>query len=210
MGTVTDKTIAHVCLASYASPALKWDRIWGANAGTCGIYACLAGNVLCFRGSVTVEDWLRDLDAVAIDDPYLGGLHAGFAEGMRQFYEATIQLLHPDTIVCGHSLGAARALIMAGYMAQGGLKPKAVITFGSPRPAFEMLEDQLSLVTIRSYKNRCDPVTYVPVPLYPLLRYMHPRDLIPIDAKPSFNDLEPLADHHIELYAEGVPETEIA
>jgi hypothetical protein len=140
----------------------------------------------------------------------LGGLHAGFAKGVFQFYSSILYLCNPNTVVCGHSLGAARALIFGGYMAQAGVKPKAIITFGAPRPGFQKLKDILTPVTVREYRNRADPVTDVPFPIFPDLPYIHPRVPLDISAMPPADEiLNPLADHSINLYAEGCPATEI-
>lgn len=203
---ITDNDIARVCAASY-DPNAQFDVIWtGEDSG--GIYAVLKNNILCFRGSVTADDWFRDLDAIPVIDPVLGGVHAGFAQGIQPLYAKIIQLLNKDTILCGHSLGAARALIFGGYMQSAGVTPQAIITFGSPLPGFFKLTEILIPVIQRSYRNRFDPVTDVPVP-FPNAPYMHPSALIKIDAAPLPWDLDLLADHSISLYADGVPKTPI-
>lgn len=203
----TDNDIARVCASSYDSTT-TWDKLWqGADSGD--IYVGETHDTICFRGSVTQEDWFRDFDALSVDDPILGGLHAGFAQGIHEFFTKNLQLLRPNSIICGHSLGAARALIMGAYMEQAGLRPRAVIVFGAPRPGFARLAEILQPVTVRSYKNRFDPVTDVPVPFFPSLPYVHPRQSININVKPPLEDLELLADHHIELYVSGTPATEI-
>lgn len=204
---MTDADIAQVCAASYDT-ATKWDVLWP-GADSDGIYAGLIGNVLCFRGSVTTEDWFRDLDTLPTNDPALGGIHAGFAAGVGQFFAKNLQLLHQDTIICGHSLGAARALICAGYAEQAGLRPKAVITFGSPRPGFSRLAEILIPVTIRSYQNRNDLVTDVPRWIWPELPYLHPRPPIAINVPPAPGEFGIFADHHIQLYLQGTPSTPI-
>ena len=70
-----DLDLARVCASSYDT-FTNWDHLWNGD-----IYAGLIGDILCFRGSVTVDDWMDDLDAFAVEDPKLGGLHAGFAKG---------------------------------------------------------------------------------------------------------------------------------
>lgn len=203
---ITDKDIVRVCASSY-DPSFKWDVLWDGTYSN-GVYAGLAGNVLCFRGSVTAEDWFRDLNAEAEDDNVLGGLHAGFAEGMPEFVAKNVEFLHSDTIVCGHSLGAARALICAGYMIKAGIIPRAIIVFGCPRPGFRRLADTLSFhKCARSYRNRFDEVTTVPR-AFPCLPYVDALPFIDLDVKPHPADFDLfLADHHIELYEAGTPPT---
>lgn len=198
---ITDKDIARICASSY-DPSFKWDTLWdGTNSG--GIYAGLLGNVLCFRGSDTLQDWFRDLKAEAVYDYDLGGLHAGFAEGMSEFFGQVIHHISPDTIVCGHSLGAARACILAGHMIANNIDPVATVTFGCPRPGFKQLSDILSCHPIRSYKNRRDLVTDVPVEL-PGLPFVDAAPFIHVDVQSSPDDFGLFADHHIELYVAGV------
>lgn len=205
---ITDKDIARICCSSY-DPNFKWDKLWdGASSG--GIYVGLIGNVLCFRGSVTLEDWFRDLKAEAIIDPVLGGLHAGFAEGLKEFFAEVIQLLHRDTIVCGHSLGAARAIIFSAMMMTANLSPKAVIVFGCPRPGFNKLAGIMNKhECARAYKNRYDLVTDLPRALLGL-PFMNALGSIPLNVYPPSEDYGLFADHHPELYAAGTPETVIA
>lgn len=199
-----DIDYARICQQSYYSDS-KWDMVWP-DAG--GIYVSRVGTTVCFRGSADVEDWLRDFDALSINDPLLGGLHAGFARNVQTFFTSNQKLFNSATCITGHSLGAARALIFAGYMVQAGIVPEEVVVFGSPRPGFQKLCDILQPVTIRSYKNRTDPVTCVPIPAYPLLPYTHPREAILLNCLPKGQVTEGafdfLEDHHIELYLEGL------
>ena len=198
----SDADIARICASSY-DPNTKWDRLWDEGSNS-GIFVGLIGTVVCFRGSVTLEDWMRDLDALYIDDPTIGGVHAGFAKGIAQFFASTEGIIRSGFTICGHSLGAARALIFAGYMVAAGLNPAAAITFGTPRPGFQKLTDILAPLSVRSYKNRFDPVCDVPAPILPDFPYIHPRAQIKVDAAPPIDEFGLFADHHIELYVNGV------
>lgn len=204
---LTDQDAARVCASSY-DLSFQWDKLWPTTDPS-GIYVGLKDNFLCFRGSVILEDWYRDLDAVAFNDPILGGVHAGFVKGLQRFFTENENLFNNGTIVCGHSLGAARALLMGAYMEQAGVRPRAILTFGSPLPGFLRLAEILSPVTIRSYRNTFDPVNDVPAPFYPDLPYIHPREPIRIMEVPLAVSLDPLAFHHIPLYIKGTPPTEI-
>jgi len=218
---LTDRDCANICASIYdLSTRQDWDRMW-----TADIYAGLSGNVLCFRGSVTLEDWMRDLDAVAIDDPLLGGVHAGFLRGLKEFLAQTDSYYNSNTVIVGHSLGAARAALFGALLAATGRPPAAIISFGSPKPGFLKLYRILeSIPVMRHYKNRYDPVTDVPMPIYPTLPYLDPPGRIKVDcgvpavqameADPTpwadFNNmLEHVSfrDHHIQLYQAAVPET---
>ena len=64
----------------------------------------------------------------------------------------------------GHSLGAARACILAGELAALSRPIAELILFGCPRPGFATLASmvQQSVQRIASYRNGNDPVTQVP------------------------------------------------
>lgn len=192
-----------LCAAIYDPTTLPWDRFWDAG-GPDGICVGQNGSTLVFRGSVTPEDWFRDLKGNPIEDQVLGGVETGFMEGMHEFYAEIVDGLSQNPIVCGHSLGAARALLFGALLTANHRPPAAIVTFGSPMPGFQKLAAMLNIVPVSSYKNRFDPVTDVPVPFYPDKPYMHPRALLPLDIKPPLTDCSLFADHHIGLYMQGI------
>jgi Lipase (class 3) len=218
---LTDKDCVDACASIY-DPASKWDRLWSA-----GIYAGIRGNILCFRGSVTLDDWLDDADAAPFNDPDLGGVHAGFFLNLKEFHSEICQYLGPHPVIVGHSLGAARAALFSALLAAKGHPPAAAILFGCPRPGFLKAIRYMTEFPMRSYKNRCDPVTDVPLPFYPDFPYMDAPgriqvnatddDIAELEADPKpWADFEgflehiTFRDHHIELYQRVTPATEIA
>jgi pimeloyl-ACP methyl ester carboxylesterase len=78
---------------------------------------------ICFRGTESAVEWADDLDAIVARD--------GAEEGFEDIYRAlATPLPTADTIVAGHSLGGALALLYAEQY----LPPSAAIyTFGCPR-----------------------------------------------------------------------------
>lgn len=198
---LTDADAVRLCAEIYKST--NWDRYFD-GTGPDGICAAIHDDAIIFRGSVTQEDWFRDIRANPFNHKILGGVEYGFMEGIDEFFTKVSDSIGFNSIVCGHSLGAARAILFGGLLAAAGRPPAAIITFGSPLPGFMQLAKLLAKVPIRSYKNRYDPVTCVPVPVYPHLPYMHPRALIQINVKPPFDDVGIFADHHIGLYETGV------
>lgn len=200
---INDLEASNYCAACYSSRAL-FDAVYSGLAtqevwlGVKDLSDCL---VIAFRGSISFLDWQRDLNSIMISDPVLGGVEAGFMEGMHDVYNKLSPLISSKPIlITGHSLGAARALIFAGLLEVAGVKPEKVVIFGSPRPGAEKLKFILSGMAINSYRNRHDPVPNCPFDL-PGMPYVHPRDLIQVDAPPSQPDTWGLlADHHIQLY----------
>jgi acyl-CoA synthetase (AMP-forming)/AMP-acid ligase II len=167
----SDLDLARLCAASY-SDASAFDYV--DNGAQTGVWVAVKKlpdvDVIVFRGSDDVEDWLRDFDAAMISTP-LGLVHAGFYKNM----DAVILDVRPCPVITGHSLGAARAAI---YAAMQQHTPAHLALFGCPRPGAEALAQMLEVDSISSYKNRSDPVTDVPMTL-PDFPYVHVRDFIP-------------------------------
>ena len=89
-----------------------------------GTYVCTTktadGIVFAFRGSITLQDWLRDFFTITVktrDHPQLGFCHAGFLDAADSIVDEVIVAAekHP-IILTGHSLGGAEAV---GVDAQG-------------------------------------------------------------------------------------------
>jgi hypothetical protein len=204
---ITDLDAVNFCAATYSSPA-QFDTVYSGVSDDdvwCGVKTLSDCCVVAFRGSSDFLDWQRDLDSVMITDPDLGGVEQGFMQGMREVSNQLANIISAKPLcITGHSLGAARALIFAGLLEVAGAKPEKVVTFGSPKPGAEKLKFILSGVAINSYRNRHDPVTNCPIDLLGL-PYVHPRDLIAVDAPPPQPDPWGfLADHHISLYIQAM------
>jgi hypothetical protein len=199
---ITDADLAQLCALSY-KPGAEWDHAWTAEE-ICVYHRVIEGvDVIVFRGSVTPADWLRDFKGLPEKHRLLGWCHDGFLDYMDLVFEETMAVVGREIIVTGHSLGAARASILAGLYAAHGSAPIARVVFGEPRPAFKQLRSILrdSGMQLRSYRNVRDPITLVP-DLFDL--YVHPSDLLDIDGGSDASD--PLfGQHHIEFYRKGVP-----
>lgn len=199
-------TLARLCLASETNP-VGFDYIdHGEDTGVWwGLVRQQDHDIICFRGSITLEDWMRDAHAEMISFPVVGLVHSGFIEGMPQAMSRIKGMTRPNTIVLtGHSLGAARAAIFAG-MIEG--KAAQVTIFGCPRPGAEQLKNMLQNTPITSFKNRADPVTDVPFPL-PSANYEHVTRLTNIDGMVDFSLGPPWDDHHIINYCKGLENDE--
>ncbi|MDE3022962.1 MAG: lipase family protein [Pseudomonadota bacterium] len=189
-----------LCQESY-DPTVTWDHVWTRDSVVVMHRKLGQDDHIVFRGSKSIEDWFRDFKGWPIWDKQLGWCHAGFLEDMRDVLTEIIAVVGPNVYFHGHSLGAARACIMAALFVVNGRKVLGVYTFGCPRPGFAKLKRILQEVTQGSWRNLNDPVPEVPV-LFKL--YLHTCELTQIAAPPPSNDDSVLADHHINLYAAGI------
>lgn len=119
---------ARLCRASYAFPGDPPEP-WDALATTAGVDWALRieGNsaYVVFRGSDDLLDWLRDLTSLDVGvllaevckHETFGPMWDGFVIGMNDAWAAIKPLAatSPEIIFTGHSLGAVRADVAAGY-----------------------------------------------------------------------------------------------
>lgn len=203
-----DKQIADLCLALYAdAPQGFDDLLWPeADDGVCCALKRLGDtDVVVFRGSTTIEDWLRDFLAIPHETethPQLGDVHAGFMLGMDDAFAHLFPLLREKVIVTGHSLGAGRAALFMGLLATRlpDVDASAVL-FGEPRSGCGRLQRLLADRKYRSYRNASkgghDLITDLPTDP----PYCRNRPLLDVSAPPPPGDpWGPFAFHHMELY----------
>lgn len=194
---LTDGRLAEMCAASYDAEA-TWDQTWEFE-GT-HVTRRKAGDVdvIVFRGTACADDWIRDAEAFPVWDGRLGFVHKGFMVGMDEALAAVLATCS-RVIVTGHSLGGARARILAALLAFHSRPVERCVVFGSPRPAFVNLARvlQKSKTPLASYRNRNDPV-----PLVPFFGglYQHPDAWKELSGAPDCDDFDPLRDHGMALY----------
>jgi hypothetical protein len=208
-GTVLrDAAIADLCALIYKPAApISFDHFdAGEDDGICWALKKMPGlDVVIFRGSVTSLDWIRDFRALAIKTR-IGHVHDGFYAGMEHMWGDLRPLISQPCVVTGHSLGAARAAVLAALMVADGVTPFARVVFGEPKPGLIDLAEVIKAVPGRSYRNgderHHDLVTDVPFTLPPL-QFVHPTPIIVVTARPSgslFERFGVFAYHHVELY----------
>jgi Lipase (class 3) len=218
---ITDRDIAALCLGIYPehfSPA-AWDHFDPGSDldGVCwGLKHVGDVSIVVLRGTVTLLDWLRDFQAWV--EPFhhhgLGPIHAGFYSGMETVYRELPGIVQSrPLIICGHSAGAARAVLLSALLTLDGRPPIARICFGEPRAGFAQLRPILAPIKQqRSYRNRGatdtdhDEMTDLPFSL-PLFPYQHPTDLMDLTVAPMPHTLWVFRFHVPELYAEATPTT---
>jgi triacylglycerol lipase len=146
--------------------------------------------IVSFRGTETPEDWLQDLDALAVPFPDIptGGLvHQGFDAVYQTIRDSVIAGVDAAKVnatsmwITGHSLGGAIALIAALDFGKNAVPPlvSQLYTFAGPRvgdTTFKNLFDATIPVCYRVV-NRWDIVPQLPPP--PL--FIHAGQLVDID-----------------------------
>jgi hypothetical protein len=219
---ITDHDIAALCLGIYpGNPPVAWNHF---DDGVGSDRICWAVkqvddvSVVVLRGTVTPIDWLHDLSAWVdpIHHDRLGPVHAGFYSGMRTVQRELTEIVPSrPLIICGHSLGAARAVILSALLTLDGRVPVARICFGEPRAGFAQLGPILAPIRHqRSYRNHGghdhDLITDLPFFWPPLFAYQHPTDLIDLTVTPGPHAAWGVFRFHLpELYAGATPATPI-
>lgn len=213
---ISDSRAAELCLALYGVSAPTQPNPSFAvidDGSDDGVFWAIAhepdADVIVLRGSVTAGDWARDTFAA----PYvghrrnLGPVHHGFYLGLDNAWDDMKGHLRPGMPVAtvGHSLGAARATLLAAIMLDEGHAPALSVLFGEPMSGFQQLTDFLKPLPARSY--RCgdganhDPIPRLPFPIPPL-RYRRRTPLIDVVTEQvDINDEGPFVFHHMPLYA---------
>jgi len=213
-----DKQLVDICARLYDDRSDWDDLLWPeADDGVCvALQRVKDIDVVVFRGSVTLEDWVRDFFAVphaTINHPLLGDVHAGFMLGMDAAFDHVFPLLRSSVIVIGHSLGAGRAKLFSGLMVASGRVPMGCVVWGEPRSGCGKLKQLVSVIgSRRSYRNvgnngLHDYVTDVPSDP----PFCHDTPFTDHFVTPDPNDSWGMFRyHHISLYAQVSPAPAIA
>lgn len=214
----TDGELAQIQLAAYAYNGVPYAFDWyGEPAGVAvGIKLVADTAVICFIGSKTMQDWLRDFTVVptsTIKHPKLGPIHRGFATGLDEVMAAIVPILTDikaqHIVVIGHSLGAARAPIYAGALMDAGLVPSRIVMFAPPRPGYAALGAYLYAIPKVLFRTvgkmgwlpSHDYVTDVPATMT-FFPFVEVGPFCDLPVTPKDPDLWGIFKfHHMELYA---------
>jgi hypothetical protein len=196
------------CQDLYQTPPVGFDQVFTTDDVVVGMRLVGRETLVVMRGSVTVEDWLRDAEIIPVYDPQLGFCHKGFLEGLQDVFLEIQKALSSGTslTITGHSLGGARARLLAAKCLCNGVPVAAVTVFGSPRPAFRSVADLFEAhpeLQHTSYRNRQDIVTDAPPPW---MLYSHTEQYFRCDSgTPEAGEVfEGPEDHHIALYVRAI------
>jgi predicted lipase len=152
------------------------------------------GQVISFPGTNNIATWLADLNVDTVNVIGLGELHEGFWDAFNDIRSPLMQ--NSPAVTCGHSEGAALALIYAAALCFIGKPPKAVYAFEPPRISCDPTIKALFVehgVQVYLYQNGNDIVPDVPRLIHD---WQHPGQLIRIgEASEPFPNV---TDHMID------------
>jgi hypothetical protein len=162
-------------------------------------------DIIAIEGTHDAIGWALDFCALGIEDhagtnhPTLGFVHTGFlAAGLLALPK--IKPTGPFAI-CGHSLGAAMALLIGGLLIDNGTPPVKIGAFAPPRVGSEQFVKVASSVPVSAYAYGNDPVPRVPFRIVPLFPYM--QVAMTDIGTPRLNEF---SCHNIQNYLVGVKE----
>ncbi len=202
-----------VAAMALADPRLQ--RIVHSVLAESSIFGLVAWNeaaktaLVAFRGTLSIWDWIDDVDAVPVDYlavPGSGHVHMGFQLVYEHVRYSVSQLLATGCkgaqriLVTGHSLGAVVAVLSGFEIAKtSGVIPE-LNTLAGPRtgaPDFSGYFDALIPVCYRVV-NFMDVVPQVPLP--PLYKHVGHEVLV----HGGFKPLDVTYAHHLTTYLAGL------
>ena len=200
---ITPLQSAQLSAEIYACVPGDWDHWWEHDGVICAHRIITGQDTLTFMGSKLAIDFVRDAESWPAWDNELGFCHYGFVDEIDDVLAEVMPHITRPLVIQGHSLGGSRARIAAAKLAYRGKPAARVCVFGSPKPGFANVARvlQKSNTEHASYRNRCDVVPLLPGVL-PF--WSHTESWLSLDAAPAVSDLEPLRDHSISLYVQGL------
>jgi hypothetical protein len=201
---IDDIVLAQAACLDIYNPSADWDQLWDIEGVQAGL-RCINGEfILCFEGSHTKEDFVRDAETLGLYFPGMGMIHSGFYIGLPALLETVLAKL-PITAqlyICGHSLGGSRTYQSTLWLANHGLKAVKSVGFAPARAGWGDFCDKLLQVgtLLGGYHNQFDLIPDVPP-----MPFRHPIDLTELAVPAAPDDPDPFFKyHHGPLYFQGV------
>lgn len=168
--------------------------------------------IIAVEGTHNALGWALDFLAASIRDQQglehrtLGFVHAGFyASAVSALARCALIAAKEPYAICGHSLGAALALLIGAMLTDDGVPPAKVAAFAPPRVGGDDFVKVATSVPLFACRYGVDPVTEVPFTLRPLYPYRQvPLIALPAAPVPALDVVGRLACHEIENYVAGV------
>ena len=166
------------------------------------VFESATDKIIVFEGtndSDGAKDWLNDFDVLKIHASKITPLydsnikiHKGFWDNYSNLRESIHEVICASTekklSLCGHSMGAADALLCRADVLDNFKIDLPVVTFGCPSVGNKAFYDYVMSSEIKLFKNNNDLVTNVP---FQWLGYYHPKYTQVSGNTPSFKGWTP-------------------
>jgi len=206
MALPTDSELVDFAAATYLPDAVP---SFSSIEGALRIFVTMRGDgltIIAIEGTHNLPGWAIDFCALSMRDhpginhPSLGWLHSGFyASSLLLLPSIAAIVARGPFAICGHSLGAALAVLIAAELTVNGTSPVKVAAFAPPRAGGDKLVEVIKSIPNSGYDFGNDPVPHIPFRILPLWPYQQvPCVRI---GKPMVDEF---ACHHIENYVTGV------
>lgn len=170
--------------------------------------------IIAIEGTHSPIGWALDFIAAATEDQQgmnhatLGFIHAGFyGAALTALTRCSLVAAAGPYAICGHSLGAALALLIGGLLSQDelngrSLAPVKIGAFAPPKVGGAQFIKAISAIPFCAYRYGNDIVPTVPLTVRPWLPY----EQIPLIELSDTNmpRLGVFQSHHIDNYVAGV------
>lgn len=175
---ITNKQLVQVAAATYVPGAVADFR--GADGAVQVFRTAVDGlAVYAIEGTHDSLGWALDFMALPLpshvseNHPDVGWTHSGMTAALDSVWGPLVKALfaEPAYAICGHSLGAALAILATGRMVVMKHPPVQWAAFAPPRVGFQKLIELVATVPGNAYRNGNDPVTDVPFKEEPLWVY---------------------------------------
>ena len=163
-------------------------------------------NIIAIEGTHNALGWALDFFALTMEDqegvnhPTLGFLHAGFYAAALAVLSRLTPIAARPYAICGHSLGAALALMLGALLIDDGTAPVKIGAFAPPKCGGDQFVKVAASVPLCAYRFGLDPVPLVPLAL-PTFPYRQVQ-LVELAAPTREPDI--FAYHSISNYVSGV------
>jgi len=169
-------------------------------------------NIIAIEGTHDPLGWALDFCATEIHDQQglnhasLGFIHAGFyGSAVLALTRCALIAAKGPYAICGHSLGAALALLIGALLADDQLPAIKIGAFAPPRVGGGVFVKAVTTGPFCAYRYNVDPVPEVPLTITPAFPYLQlPLTALPGPSIPLFDITRRIACHHIANYQAGV------
>jgi len=166
------------------------------------VYESPTDKVIVFEGTNDkdgIKDWINDFSIFKIQAKKITPLmnknikiHSGFWINYNNIRNRVHDVVHLNTqkqlSLCGHSMGAADALLCRADLLDNFNIDLPVVAFGCPSTGNKAFYDYIESAEVKLFKNNNDIVTNIP---FQWLGYYHPEYILVSGNKPSWNGWTP-------------------